>query len=107
MVRARVCVGCGWTLDFFSHVCLLFYFFTLRQVLPGNHEVEQEGPLPATQTQFLAYQSRFKMPFSDCGAVNGSLYYSFQVGPATIFMLVRLFHGSCLGRDAPKSENPV
>jgi hypothetical protein len=38
----------------------------------------QEGSAPATQTPFLAYQSRFKMPFADCGATNGNLYYSFN-----------------------------
>lgn len=66
-------------------------------VLPGNHEVEQvsdvmlminrtlmmscqqEGPAPATQTPFLAFQNRFKMPFEDSNAPDGSLYYSFNV----------------------------
>jgi hypothetical protein len=56
-------------------------------VLPGNHEIEQEGPAPATQTPFLAYQSRFKMPYEDCGAKDGSLYYSFNVGSVHIIML--------------------
>lgn len=30
--------------------------------LPGNHEVEQDGAPPATQTQFLAYSKRMRMP---------------------------------------------
>jgi len=44
------------------------------------------GP-PATQTQFLAYTSRFFMPAADSEATEGNLYYSFAVGPAVIFML--------------------
>lgn len=55
--------------------------------LPGNHEVEQDGALPATQTQFLAFQKRFKMPSEASGARNGNLYYSFDVASAHIIHL--------------------
>ncbi|EGD72653.1 hypothetical protein PTSG_04388 [Salpingoeca rosetta] len=55
--------------------------------LPGNHEIEQEGPPPATQEKFLAYQKRFRMPWKESGATNGNLYYSFEVGPVHFIML--------------------
>jgi len=51
--------------------------------LPGNHEVEQDGALPATQTQFLAFNKRFKMPEGG----NDNLYYSFEVASAHIIHL--------------------
>eukprot|EP00051_Salpingoeca_urceolata_P011373 m.140795 g.140795 ORF g.140795 m.140795 type:complete len:450 (-) comp17094_c1_seq1:30-1379(-) len=56
-------------------------------VLPGNHEVEQQGPPPATQEQFLAFQKRFRMPSEECGATAGNLYYSLDVASAHIIML--------------------
>ena len=55
--------------------------------LPGNHEIEQYGPAPATQEKFLAYQKRFRMPAKESGATNGNLYYSFNAGPAHLVML--------------------
>lgn len=51
--------------------------------LPGNHEVEQDGAAPATQTQFLAYSKRFTAP--DGG--DGALYYSFDVASAHVIHL--------------------
>ena len=60
---------------------------TALQILPGNHEVEQEGALPATQTQFLAYQMRFRMPSVEAKAVDGNLYYSFEIASAHVIML--------------------
>eukprot|EP00039_Didymoeca_costata_P023648 m.7800 g.7800 ORF g.7800 m.7800 type:complete len:463 (-) comp3776_c0_seq1:2950-4338(-) len=59
---------------------------TPLMVLPGNHEVEQEGPPPATQTEFLAYEKRMKMP-SEASGGNGSLYYSFEIASAHFVML--------------------
>ena len=35
-------------------------------VLPGNHEVEQDGAPPATQTEFMAYQARMVGPVHIC-----------------------------------------
>lgn len=60
---------------------------TPLMVLPGNHEVEQDGALPATQTQFLAYQKRMRMPSAESGADEGNLYYSFEVGSVHFIML--------------------
>eukprot|EP00912_Choanoflagellata_sp_UC4_P001889 UC4_evm9s1211 len=54
---------------------------------PGNHEIEQEGPQPATQTEFLAYMSRFKMPWEESHGDRNSLYYSFNYGAAHWIML--------------------
>lgn len=48
--------------------------------LPGNHEVEQDGAPPATQTQFLAYSKRMKMP-------QETLYYSFDAAGVHFVML--------------------
>eukprot|EP01147_Barroeca_monosierra_P009035 gene9035-1361_t len=56
-------------------------------VLPGNHEIEQEGPSPATQEKFLAYQKRFRMPSKESGSSSGNLYYSFETGPVHFIML--------------------
>lgn len=56
-------------------------------VLPGNHEVEQEGPSPATQEQFLAYQKRFSMPAEASFAQDGNLYYSFDAAGVHFIML--------------------
>merc|ERR1719443_1035783 len=56
-------------------------------VCPGNHEVEQDGPPPATQTEFLAYMSRFKMPWEESDADKNSLYYSFNYGATHWVML--------------------
>ena len=50
-------------------------------------QVEQEGPLPATQTQFLAYNKRFKMPAESSFAHDGSLYYSFNSAGVHFVML--------------------
>jgi hypothetical protein len=55
-------------------------------VLPGNHEVEQEGAPPATQTKFLAYESRMHMPSVSSGG-QGSQFYSFNVGSMHVVML--------------------
>lgn len=40
-------------------------------VLPGNHEVEQDGAPPATQEEFVAFQKRFAMPSEASFAHNG------------------------------------
>lgn len=60
---------------------LLYLTILSLQVLPGNHEIEQEGPSPATQEKFLAYQKRFRMPSKESGSSSGNLYYSFEVLP--------------------------
>jgi len=56
-------------------------------VLPGNHEVEQDGAPPATQTEFMAYQARMAMPAEASGAKEGNLYYSFEIGAVHFIMV--------------------
>jgi hypothetical protein len=56
-------------------------------VLPGNHEVEQDGAPPATQTEYMAFLARFAMPSAASGATEGNLYYSFSVGAVHFIML--------------------
>ncbi len=49
----------------------------------GNHELESidGGPL-----DFLAYESRWRMPFERSGS-KSALYYSYETGPAHVIML--------------------
>jgi len=56
-------------------------------VCPGNHEVEQEGDLPATQTEFLAYDKRFAMPAKESGATEGNQYFSYELGSVHVIMM--------------------
>lgn len=55
---------------------------TAWMVVEGNHEIED-----SYGTRFLAYQSRFRMPFRASGAGEGNLYYSFSVGSVHWVML--------------------
>mmetsp|Transcript_35078 Transcript_35078/g.105782 ORF Transcript_35078/g.105782 Transcript_35078/m.105782 type:complete len:462 (+) Transcript_35078:31-1416(+) len=56
-------------------------------VAPGNHEVEQDGAPPATQTEFLAFQKRFKMPSEPSFAHDGNLYFSYDAAGVHFVML--------------------
>lgn len=56
-------------------------------VLPGNHEVEQDGPPPATQIQFMAYNARMRMPSAEANAHAGNLYYSWEAAGVHFVML--------------------
>jgi hypothetical protein len=53
--------------------------------LPGNHEPENPGN--KDYANFLAFQSRFRMPSMASGATEGNLYYSFEVASAHFIFL--------------------
>jgi 3',5'-cyclic AMP phosphodiesterase CpdA len=54
-----------------------------HMTIEGNHELESidGGPL-----DFLAYESRWRMPFERSGS-SSALYYSYETGPAHVIML--------------------
>lgn len=52
-------------------------------VTQGNHEVEN---IPLLKDGFIAYNSRWKMPFEESGS-SSNLYYSFEVAGVHIIML--------------------
>jgi len=60
---------------------------TPLMVAAGNHEVEQEGAPPATQTRFLAFDKRFAMPANESGATEGNQYYSYELGSVHVIMM--------------------
>lgn len=49
----------------------------------GNHELESIDGAPES---FLAYESRWRMPFARSGS-KSALYYSYETGPAHVIML--------------------
>lgn len=52
-------------------------------VTQGNHEIEY---LPLLVKSFLAYNSRWEMPYNESGS-NSNLYYSFEVAGVHVLML--------------------
>ena len=48
---------------------------------PGNHEIEAGQPEPGTNTRFLAYTARLRLPGAD------PLFYSYDYGPVHFLML--------------------
>lgn len=52
-------------------------------VTQGNHETEY---LPLLVKSFLAYNSRWEMPYNESGS-NSNLYYSFEVAGVHVLML--------------------
>ena len=52
-------------------------------VTQGNHEKEE---IPLLIDSFKAYNTRWKMPYEECGS-DSNLYYSFEVGGVHVLML--------------------